>query len=151
LAELVIPGVVLHRVTEKVARIELEDAPVALNVDEDVFVELRFALKNGGTQETEFQVTVVNNLGEPLWEQQGKLAAAAKLPVTVPVEGKYRTGADHQEDAAGTLKAVTVRVRHTALDGKWRESLDGPTTIPVKVNPKKTKLDVDALKSFDDL
>lgn len=45
----------------------------------------------------------------------------------------------------------TLRLRHTDLNDQWREALEGSQTIPVKVKPKKTKLDTDALRGFDDL
>jgi hypothetical protein len=54
LAELVIPGVVLRRVTEKVARIEIEDLPGVLSLEEDSVVELSFALRNSGNCDVEF-------------------------------------------------------------------------------------------------
>jgi hypothetical protein len=151
LAELVIPGVVLRRVTEKVARVEIEDLPGVLAVDEDSVVELSFAIRNSGTCDAEFVLEVTSNLGELLFERTGKLAAAARHPITVKIEGKYRETPGREPDPLGTLRAITVRVRHTDLDGKWRDALEGPTTIPAKVNPKKTKLEADALRGFDDL
>jgi len=42
-------------------------------------------------------------------------------------------------------------LRHTDLKGQWRDALDGIITIPVKVRAKKTRLDTDALKGFDDI
>jgi len=94
---------------------------------------------------------VTSNLGEFLVEQTGKLAAAARHPITAKVEGKYRETPAREPDPSGTLRAITVRLRHSDMDGKWRDALEGPATIPAKVNPKKTKLEADALKGFDDL
>jgi hypothetical protein len=151
LAELVIPGVVLRRVTEKVARIEIEDLPGVLSLEEDSVVELSFALRNSGNCDVEFALEVTSNLGEVLFKQTGKLVAAARHPVTAKVDGKYRETSAREPDPAGTLRAITVRLRHTNMNGKWRDALEGPETIPAKVNPKKTKLEADALKGFDDL
>ena len=151
LAELVIPGVVLHRVTEKLVRVEIEGLPSVIAVDEDAVVELRFALRNSGNCNLEFALEVSNNLGDSLFELTGKLDAAARHSITMSVEGKYRETSGREPDPAGTLRAVTIRVRHTDIDGKWRDALDGPATIPVNVNPKKTKLEADALKGFDDI
>jgi hypothetical protein len=54
----VIPGVVLRRVTEKVARIEIEDLPGVLSLEEDSVVELSFALRNSGNCDVEFVLEV---------------------------------------------------------------------------------------------
>jgi hypothetical protein len=145
------PQLVLRRVTEKIARVEIEDLPGALALDEDSVVDLSFALRNSGNCEAGFLLEVTSNLGEMLFRQPGKLAAAVRHPITVKVEGKYRETPAREPDESGTLRAISVRLRHTDMGGKWREALEGPVTIPTKVNPKKTKLEADALKGFDDL
>ena len=42
-------------------------------------------------------------------------------------------------------------LRHTDLQGVWRAAREGVVTLPVLVKPKKTRLDTDALKGFDDI
>ena len=46
---------------------------------------------------------------------------------------------------------MTLRLRHTDLQGNWRDALDGVVTVPINVRAKKTRLDTDALKGFDDI
>ena len=53
-------------------------------------------------------------------------------------------------DPTGTVTAVSLRVRHTDQEGKWRDLEEGTMVIPVRVKPKPTLLETDALKSFDD-
>jgi hypothetical protein len=67
------------------------------------------------------------------------------------VLGRYRQTTGQDVDRKATLMAVNLRLRHTDLQGQWREALEGAQTVPVKVKPKKTKLDTDALRGFDDL
>ena len=64
---------------------------------------------------------------------------------------KYKETSAREPDPNNTVTAVTVRLRHTDLEGSWREAIDGLTTIPVKVKPKPVKLETDALKNFDDV
>ena len=94
---------------------------------------------------------VTSNLGELLFEQTGKLAAATAIQSQQRSMANIAKTSAREPDPSGTLHGITVRLRHTDLDGKWRDALEGPATISAKVNPKKTKLEADALKGFDDL
>ena len=151
LAEVVVPGVVLRRVTEKVARAELMDLPAALPVAEDDTVEMAVTVRNSGTSELNFEVRVLNNLGEELLAQSGSLAPANKLKFTARVLGRYKETSDREPDVNQTVSAVTLRLRHTDLHGQWRDAIDGLISIPVQVKPKAVKFETDALKSFDDI
>ena len=144
------PGVVLHRVTEKEARAELIDLPGVIAAAEDAVVELPVAIRNTGNCEVEFEVRVINNLGEELLTRRSGLAPATSEKATVTVLAKYKETSDREPDLNNTVTAVTVRLRHTDLNGEWRDALDGLITIPVKVKPKPVKLETDALKGFDD-
>ena len=37
------------------------------------------------------------------------------------------------------------------ISGNWRDAINGVVTVPVNVRAKKTRLDTDALKGFDDI
>jgi hypothetical protein len=67
------------------------------------------------------------------------------------VLGRYRQDANQEIDRKATLTSVGLRLRHTDLEGQICDAADGMQTIQVKVKPKKTKLDTDALRSFDAL
>ena len=151
LAEVVVPGVVLRRVAEKVARAELLDLPIVLQADEDASVELAFTVRNTGTCEIEFEIRAVNNLGQELLQKQGRLAPATSAKVTTALLAKYRETPSGAPDPACTVSAATLRLRHTGADGKWQDALDGRASIPVKIKPKTVKFDTDALKGFDDV
>jgi hypothetical protein len=150
LAEVVVPGVVLHRVTEKVARLELFDLGV-IAADEDSVFELPVMVRNTGNCEVDFEVRAVNNLGEELLTRRSRLAPATNAKETVTGLAKYKETNDRKPDLNNTVTAVTVRLRHTDLNGEWRDALDGLITIQVKVKPKPLKLETDALKAFDDV
>jgi hypothetical protein len=151
LAEVVIPGVVLRRVTAKEARAELVDLPVVIPADEDAVVDFPVTIRNGGNCEVEFELRVLNNLGEELLVKRGLLAPATTATETARVLAKYKETSDRELDLNNTVTAITVRLRHTDLQGAWRDALDGLITVPVKVKPKPVKLETDALKSFDDI
>ena len=151
LPEVVVPGVVLRRVTAKEARAELGQLPVVIAADEDAFVEVVFPVHNTGNCDVEYELRVVNNLGEELLAKRSGLAAATTASEEVRVVAKYKETIDREPDLQGTVTAVTVRLRHTDLHNAWRDALDGLQTIPVKVKPRSTKLETDALKGFDDI
>ena len=151
LAEVVVPGVVLRRVTAKVARVELVDPPMVIPADEDAVVDVPVSVRNSGNCEVEFEVRVLNNLGEELLVKRARLAPATTLKETARVLAKYKEGSDREIDLSNTVTAVTLRLRHTDLQGAWRDALDGMITVPVKVRPKAVKWETDALKSFDDI
>ena len=152
LAEMVVPGFKLRRVTEKAARIELEGLPAtAIPVGEDESVDISFVARNSGNVAATFEIRVRTNLGEDVLTQEGKLPAGGCIPVRCSVIGRYRETLSRETDPQGTLTAVSVRLRHTDLAGSWRDAIGGPETVPVMVQPKQTKLDTDALKGFDDI
>jgi hypothetical protein len=151
LAEVVVPGAVLRRVTEKVARAELSELPGVIAADEDAVFELPVIVRNTGNVEVQFDIRVLDNLGEELLTRRSRLAPAGTEKATVPVLGKYKETSDREPDPNNTVTAVTIRLRHTDLDGEWRDALDGLINIRVKVKPKPVKLETDALKSFDDV
>ncbi len=152
LAEMVIPGAVLKRVTEKDARAAIVRLPAGvLVVEEDGQAELSFAVENVGNVLVEFELRVQTNLGEELVSHRGKLGARASYPARLAVLGTYRQTPARELDPAGTITAVTVRLRHTDLQGNWRDAIDGVVTVPVNVRAKKTRLDTEALKGFDDI
>ena len=151
LAEIVVPGVVLRRVTEKTARAELLSLPTVLQAEEDAMVGLPFMVRNTGNCDIEFDVRVANNLGQELFQHRAKLAPATYAKLTASVLARYRETPAREPDPTGTVSAVTLRLRHTDLDGTWRDALDGRASIPVKIEPKAVKLETDALKGFDNV
>jgi hypothetical protein len=151
LAEVVVPGAVLRRVTEKEARAELQELPPVLSTPEDMETEFAVTVVNTGNVPLSFEVLAQTNIGEDLGVRQGQLAPGASAMHKWTVLGRYRQAAGQDVDRKTTLTAVNMRLRHTDLQGQWREALEGIQTVPVKVKPKKTKLDTDALRGFDDL
>jgi len=152
LAEMVVPGFKLRRVTEKTAQMELEELPAsAIAVDEDASVEMEFVVRNSGNVAASFELRVRTNLGEEFLTQEGKLLPGASFPVRCTIVGRYRETLSREMDMQRTLTAVSIRLRHTDLSGNWRDAIGGLETVPVIVQPKQTKLDTDALKGFDDI
>jgi hypothetical protein len=153
LVEMVVPGAIIKRVTEKAARAELEGLPMtgAVAVPEDQDLEVSFAIRNSGNVEVEFDVTARTNLSEDLLAYRGKLAAGAIFKTAVQLHGRYRETQAREIDPTGTTTALTIRLRHTDLKGNWRDALDGMVTIPVSVQKKAFKIETEAFKGFDDV
>ena len=151
MAEVVVPGVVLHRVTDKEARVELIDLPAVIFADEDEVFQFPVTVRNTGNRHVDFDLRVVTNLGEELLAWRTHLAPAATSKEKARMVAKYAETSDREPDPNNTVTAVTVRLRHTDLNGNWRDAMDGLITIPVKVKPKPVKLGTAALKSFDDV
>jgi hypothetical protein len=147
----VVPGAVLRRVTEKTARTELLNLPTLLQAEEDSVVELPFAVRNTGNCPIEFEVRIANNLGQELLQHRAQLAPASSAKLMASVVARYRETPAREPDPTGTVTGVTLRLRHTGVDGVWHDALDGLATIPVRVKPKAVKFDTDALKGFDDV
>jgi hypothetical protein len=152
LAEMVVPGFKLRRVTEKTAQVELDGLPAsAISVGEDSSVEIAFVVRNSGNVAASFELRVRTNLGEEVLTQESKLPPGGSFPVRCAIVGRYREAPSREMDTQGTLTAIIVRLRHTDLSGNWRDAIGGMETVLVIVQPKQTKLDTDALKGFDDI
>jgi hypothetical protein len=96
-------------------------------------------------------VRIANNLGQELFQHRARLAPATSAKLTASVLARYRETPAREPDPTGTVSAVTLRLRHTDLDGTWRDALDGRAAIPVKITPKAVKFETEALKGFDDV
>ena len=152
LAEMVVPAAVLKRVTEKTSRVELVDLPaIDLQVAEDADVALTFGVQNLGNFPVEFELSVQDSLHTELLSHRSSLSPQEKYSGSVSVKGLYQQKPSGELDPSRTVTAVTLRVKHTDLQGRWVEPPDGFETIKVHVRPKKTRLEVEALKVFDDL
>ena len=114
-------------------------------------VELVFTVRNTGNCGIEFEVRVANNLGQGFFQHQAHLAPATSAKLTASVLARYRETPAREPDPTSTVSAVTLRLKHTDLNGTWREALDGRASIPVKIKPKAVKFETDALKGFDDV
>jgi hypothetical protein len=151
LAEMVVPAVRLRRVTDKTVRLVLDGVPEQISVAEDAAQEFAVQLRNLGTVPVDYAIDAHTNLGEVLVQISGKLAATDARSFTLRLVGRYRQTPLRELDPNGTLNAVTLRLRHTNLDGAMTEPADGHVTVPVHVKPKATKLDTDALAGLDNL
>ena len=88
LAEMVISGAVLKRVTEKEARAESVGVPIGvLVVEEDGQTELSFAVENVGNVLVEFELRAQTNLGDELLSHRGKLGARTSYSAKLAVIG----------------------------------------------------------------
>jgi hypothetical protein len=99
----------------------------------------------------EFELRIVTNLEEEAETLAGTLQPGEKRTARPSVVGRYRLSPAREPDPSGTLRGVTFRLRHTDLQGAWRDARDGTITVPILVKPKKTRLDTDALKGLDDI
>jgi hypothetical protein len=151
LAEMTVPGAVLRRVVGKGARAQLRGLPAVLSVAEDAQEEFPTTVLNGGNVTLSYELRGQTNLGEDLGVVRGQLLPGETATHKWSVVGHYRQDASQAADPKGTLTFVSLRLRHTDLHEQWREAVEGAQVVQVKVKPKKTKLDTNALRSFDNL
>ncbi|MCX6880251.1 MAG: PglZ domain-containing protein [Verrucomicrobia bacterium] len=151
MAEMVVPAVTLKRASAKLLRVVIEGVPERIEVGEDEIWEGSFIVSNRGTAAIDFGVTGVTNLGATIITEAGRLKAGEARTLTFKVPGLYRETANREPDPAGTIRAVSIRMRHTSSNGDMMEPSDGKLTIPVDVLPKTTKLDTDALAGLDNI
>jgi len=150
LAEMAIPGALLRRLTSKVSRLAIESIPVQISVEEDAVAEVAVVIRNAGNVDMTVSIAMQDNLGTALIAQETTLKVGQKTTFSSRLTGRYRQTAARDIDPQGTVTAVTVRLRHTDQYGKWRDFEEGTVVIPVSVKPKPTRLETEALKSFDD-
>jgi hypothetical protein len=151
MAEMVVPGAVLRKITGKIARPALESIPTQILVEEDVVADVSVVVRNAGNVDLSLSVRLQDNLGEVIALQEATLPVGQKLTIAGQLTGRYRETAAREVDPKGTVTSVGVRVHYTDVDGKRREFEEGMVVIPVRVKPKPTRLESDALKSFDDM
>ena len=151
MAEMVVPAVSLKRVTTKLARLVIEGLPDRITVNEEASAAVPVILRNQGNVAADFTLEGRTSLGEGVLTESGRLAPGETRAFTVNLVGSYRETALREADSAGTLRALSLRLRHTSLDGTMIEPPDGQATIPVDVRPKATKLDTDALAGLDNV
>jgi len=151
MAEMVIPGALLRRLAGKIARPALESVPTQIVVEEDAVADVSLVVRNAGNVDLSLSVKLHDNLGEAVALQETTLAVGQKLTIAGQLTGRYRETAAREIDPKGTVTSVGVRVHYTDVDGMRREFEEGMVVIPVRVKPKPTRLEADALKSFDDM
>ena len=151
MAEMVIPGATLRKITGKIARPAVESVPSQISVAEDEVADVSLTVRNAGNVDLLLSVRLQDNLGEVVALKEATLPVGQKLTVTGQLSGRYRETAAREVDPKGTVTSVGVRIHYTDVDGKRREFEEGMAVIPVKVKPKATRLEADALKSFDDM
>jgi len=151
LAEMVVPGCLMRRITEKTARIEVEDLPQVLDIPEDQSITFSFALANVGNTDLDAELAVSTNIGEHLLSKTCHLHAGAKQRFEVEVVGRFAVDASGASQPERTTRSVSVIVRHTDALGRMSEPPNGRLIVPVSVIPKAMKIETDALKDFDNI
>jgi len=151
MAEMVIPAAVLRKTTGKIVRLALEGVPSQITVQEDNVAELSVVVRNTGNVDLLISVKLQDNLGEAIALVETTLPVGQMRTVSGKVTGRYRETSAREMDPKGTVTSVEVRIHYIDAEGKQREFEEGMEIIPVKVKPKTTRLEADALKSFDDI
>jgi len=151
LDEMVVPGSLFRRITEKTTRVEIEDLPQVLDVPEDMATTISLVLANVGNTDLNVELSVSTNLGEHLLSEKHRLAAGTKQRFEAEVTGRYAVDASGASLPERTTRSLSVIVRHTDASGRMTEPSNGRTVVPVSVIPKATKIETDALKGFDSI
>jgi hypothetical protein len=140
MAELVVPGVMLQRITQKQARIELFDVPGEMEVSEDEPARIELVIRNTGNVDAEYELTGTTNLDETVLSERGGLAVGKSRTIGIDFTPRYATDANRDMVAAKTTRTITLRLAHTDTAGRRIEPPDGRASIGVHVKPKALKL-----------
>ncbi|MBI2925831.1 MAG: hypothetical protein HYY24_09030 [Verrucomicrobia bacterium] len=151
MAEMVVPAVSLKRVTTKLAQVVFDGIPDRIAVNEDESLTVAISIRNRGNVAVDFSIEGRTNLGDEILSESRRIGPGESRNLTMNLVGHYRQTALREIDPLGTVRAVSLRLRHTNLEGTMTEPPDGKVTIPVDVRPKATKLDTDALAGLDNV
>jgi hypothetical protein len=150
-AEMAIPGILLKLIEQKAARVEFAGLMSDLAVSEDDTEAFEFEISNVGNVDAHYHLVVETNLGDKLAEKQGLMASGKREIIHCHLTGRYEEDRDRTVIPEHTTTAVFLQLSHSDLSGKMIHPQYGRETIRVRVRPKETKIDTDALKAFDDV
>ena len=151
-AELVVPGAVLTRITERLVRVELADIPEEIAVDEGAEFVVTFGLACTGTVTADCRVEVTTNLGQTVLDHQETLSAGATRSIQAIGIAQYTEGPDHQPLLDRTLTGIEVRLRYREPGGEWQQPPGGTERIRVRVRRAVGKVEIsNALDVFGDM
>jgi len=151
LAEMIVPGVLLRPIVQRTSRVEYIDLPTMFEVREDEVCKFEFGIWNSGNTDSGFEIQGETNLGEKLKDLKGYLTANERHPIEVSFTPHYETGVDRQILREKTTTSLIFILKYNDSKGVLKEFPNSREIVHVTVKPKATKIDTDALKSFDDI
>jgi hypothetical protein len=151
MSEMVVPGALMCRITEKLARVEYEDVPESIEVSEDEAAAIRFSLANVGNVDVDVTVTAATNLGEVILEASHRLAPGSKHKIECEVIGRYAADSKQDVITEKITRSVVLSQSHSDPSGRMQEPPNGRRVIPVTVRPKAMRIETEALEGFDDV
>ncbi len=140
-AEMVVPGAVLQRITEKRIEVSLLDLPGPLSVEEGQ--ELRFAvtLANTGNQPAAYELTYRADTDSDTRLVTGRLEVGERATVALSARPVYR-------EAGGGTRGIQLRLSFGAVG---RPMAATPLrVVPLEVRPQKGKVEI-SYGGLDDL
>jgi hypothetical protein len=140
-AEMVVPGVVLRRITEKRCEVSFAELPQELTVEEGQELECALVLANTGNQTTYYELVYQSNTEAQSKALRGELQPGERRPLTLRAQVRYR-------EAGSSTTALRLQLAYGAALASLRPSL--PREIPVIVTPQKGKVEI-SLGALDDL
>ncbi len=146
LAEMVVPGVILKRITAKQMKPALSVQPTKLELAENETKRLTIAVTNQGNVPLAGQLTVwVNTVAEPVTYDLGVLLPTQSHQVTCEVTGVYQTRSDK---TIYMTEKVRVTFNYTDLAGQPKKTTKN---VPVTVTPRTdvVQLDFGGLPDLD--
>lgn len=137
LAEMVVPGAILKRITEKRVAPTLQAHPTKLEMQEKETQEFRLTVNNKGNVPLEGQLTVQTNLTDAPALYPINLSPSEEREVVYTVKAEYRTRSDGQVDST---EAVMIALIYKDLNGQEKRI---NKRVPVTVTPRTDVVELD--------
>ena len=137
LAEMVVPGVLLRRITEKRLKIQWSVQPAKLELLEGETASLAILVENQGNVSGAVRLSAQADTAEAETLHTFDLAPGARKTLTYPVTAIYRKSRSGEEQST---RGVKLNLEYTTPDGK----LQKPSKhVPVSVRQRTDRIEID--------
>ena len=139
--EMVVPGVVLQRITEKRWEVSLAELPREITVEEGQELACALVLANTGNQATHYELAYRSDTEAQSQTLRGELQPGERRALLLHAQVRYR-------ESGASTKAFRLQLSYGPSPDALQPSL--PREIPVTVIPQKGKVEI-SLGALDDL
>lgn len=133
LAEMVVPGIALRRITEKRIEIELHSLPPRIEIAESAVLELHLELVNKGNQTAAFELEAALNTDARPQVHRAALTPGTTKQLRLAFQPLY------QERSVGKAY-LWLTLTYQGVDGSWTPPRR--TEIPVQIHPRSDVVEI---------
>lgn len=136
-AEMVVPGAVLKRITQRVIKPEFEFEPKSIVMEESEIAKLKIWLANKGNTPIAGNIIVQTDLGGDVFRSNVLVPSGGRQEWLYPVVGIYRKLSNGREEAT---KSVKVILTYKGIEG---QEVHLQKRVNVAVQPRIDKVEID--------